>query len=166
MADLRNAYEELVARYKEYSCLGSVVGLLHWDMQAMMPPKGVKRRTEQLTLLSGMMHKKLTSDRIGELLDMLKAGHNTLSEEKRANVREMDRDYKKATKIPLELVEKMAREQAMGHEVWVKAREAADFGIFAPNLERMVKLAAEQAEYLGYGGTSGRKDRHAAGRAD
>ena len=127
-------------------------GLLHWDMQAMMPPKGVERRTEQLTLLSGMMHKKLTSDRIGELLDMLKAGHNTLSEEERANVREMDRDYKKATKIPLELVEEMAREQAMGHEVWVKAREAADFGIFAPNLERMVKLAAEQAEYLGYGG--------------
>jgi carboxypeptidase Taq len=150
MSDSFKDYEELIAKYKEYSVLGSVTGLLHWDMQAMMPHKGIERRTDQLSLLSGMMHKMLTSEQIGELLDKLDSSSNTLTEEMRANVREIRHDYQKATKIPVELVEEMSREQSLCHEVWVKAREAADFQLFAPNLEKVVKLVAKMAEYLGY----------------
>ena len=121
MSNTFKHYEDLVAKYKESSILGSITGLLHWDMQAMMPPKGAEWRTEQITALSGLVHKKLTDPQIGELLEKVKARADSLSEQQRANVREMDHDYQRATRIPQELVEEMAREQSLAHEIWVKA---------------------------------------------
>jgi carboxypeptidase Taq len=50
-------------------------------------------------------------------------------------------------------VEDLSRQQSLGHEAWVKAREAANFGMFAPHLEILVRLTAEVAEHLGYADT-------------
>jgi carboxypeptidase Taq len=143
-------YNELVSKYKEYSVLGSVTGLLHWDMQTIMPPKGGERRADQIALLSGIMHSKLTSPRVGELVQQLESANGELTDLQHANVREMARDYRMATRIPQELVEELSRQRSLAHEAWVNAREKADFSMFAPNLEILVKLTAEMANHLGY----------------
>ena len=143
-------YEELTAKYKEYYVLATVNGLLEWDMHSIMPSKGLEWRSEQLAQLSGLMHHKLTSSRIGELLDKLPSDCGDLSDEQKANVREIRRDYVKATKLPVELVEEMSREHSACNEIWIKARQAGDYSMFAPSLERVVKLASRMAEYLGY----------------
>jgi carboxypeptidase Taq len=150
MSTVFTHYDELLSKYADYSVLGTIAELLHWDMQTIMPPKGANKRADQLALVSGMMHSRLTSPHIGELLASIEAYSSELSPEQRANVREIGRDYARATKIPLRLVEELSRHQSACHEAWVKAREAADFGQFAPYLETMVRLTAEQAEYLGY----------------
>ena len=150
MTNTHSVYEELVTKYKEYSVLGSVTGLLHWDMQTIMPPRGSEQRANQLALLSGIMHSKLTSPRIGELVDQLLSHADGLTEEQRANVREIGRDYDLATKIPQQLVEELSRQRSLAHEAWVNAREAANFAMFAPHLETLVRLTAEMAEHLGY----------------
>ncbi len=150
MPDSQAAYHELVNRYKEYSALGSVTGLLQWDMQTIMPPKGSERRADQLALLSGIMHSKLTSPRVGELLEQLQSANGDLTDVQRANVREMGRDYRMAVEIPQELVEELSRQRSLAHEAWVAAREAADFAMFAPHLETLVKLTADMANHLGY----------------
>ena len=144
MSDPQTTYQELISKYKEYSVLGSISGLLHWDMQTVMPPKGNERRADQLSLLSGIMHSRLTSPRIGELIDRLQSSDG-LTAEQSANLREIARDYRKATRIPQELVEELSRQQSLAHESWVKAREAADFAMFAPHLEILVRLTAEMA---------------------
>lgn len=149
MSDSQSTYQELVGKYREYSTLGSISGLLQWDMQTIMPPKGNERRADQLALLSGIMHSRLTSPRIGELVERLRS-QNGLTEEQRGNVREIARDYDKAARIPQELVEELSRQQSLAHEAWVKAREAADFATFAPHLEILVRLTAQMADYLGY----------------
>jgi carboxypeptidase Taq len=149
MSDSQADYQELVGRYKEYTTLSSVTGLLHWDMQTVMPPKGNERRADQIALLSGIMHTRLTSPRIGELVEQL-LSKDGLADEQQANVREMARDYHKATRIPQELVEELSRQQSLAHEAWVHAREAANFAFFAPHLERLVRLTAQMAEHLGY----------------
>ena len=150
MLTTMSAYDELVSRCKECSLIGSVTGLLHWDMQTMMPPKGGARRGEQLALLSGLAHSRLVDPRVGELIEFLGARVGELDEDQQANVREIGRDYQRATRIPQELVEEISRHQSHCHEVWVKARSTGDFDMFAPDLEKMVQLMAREAECLGY----------------
>ncbi|MBI5058260.1 carboxypeptidase M32 [candidate division KSB1 bacterium] len=150
MADALHLYDELVTRYKEYAVLSSVTGVLHWDMQVMMSPKGAERRANQMALLSGIMHDRLTAPRIGELVERLSVSPNGLSDAQQANLREIGRDYRLATKVPKELVEEMSRQQSVSHEVWAKAREVGDFPMFAPHLEKLVALSKQKAEYLGY----------------
>lgn len=146
----QTAYKELIQKYTDYTTLGSVSGLLNWDMQTMMPPKGSELRGNQLALLSGILHDWITAPRIGELLAGIEAGQEQLNAEQRVNYAEILRDYRKATKVPKELVEEITRHQSVCHNIWVEARAAADFGRFAPHLEKMVALMAQQAECLGY----------------
>lgn len=150
MTNVQTNYDELLAKYADYSILGSVAELLHWDMQTIMPPDGGTKRADQLALISGNMHSRLTSPRIGELLAFLEARSGELNPDQQANVREIGRDYYRATKIPQRLVEDLSRHQSICHEAWVKARETGDFVQYVPFLETMVRLTAEQAEYLGY----------------
>ena len=150
MNDVRALYSELISKYTECSVLGSVTGLLHWDMQTVMPPKGGELRGNQLAILSGIVHRRITDPRIGELLTELEAHSGELDSDQQACVREIRRDQKKAVKIPQELVEEISRHSSICHETWVKARNAADFEMFAPSLEKMLGLVRQQAEYLGY----------------
>ncbi|MBU0690496.1 carboxypeptidase M32 [bacterium] len=150
MMDTRTAYEALIKEYKAVSTLGSIEGLLHWDLQTMMPRKGAVIRADQMAIISGLAHQKLTSDKVRDLLGTLNTAENTLSDEERANLREIDRDFTRATKLPQELVEELTRQRSKCHNVWEAAREAGDFSKFAPDLEKLVDLTKQQAECLGY----------------
>jgi len=153
MKDVQSLYQELISKYKECSVLGSVTGLLHWDMQTVMPPKGTELRGEQLAALSGIVHSRITAPRMDELLTELEAHRGELDSDQQACMREIRRDQKRAVRIPQELVEEISRHSSACHEVWVKARANADFSSFAPYLEKMISLMRRQAEYLGYAGT-------------
>ena len=48
MPDSKTDYQELISKYREYSILSTVSGLLQWDQQTIMPHKGSARRADQL----------------------------------------------------------------------------------------------------------------------
>jgi len=146
-------YDKLIAQYREYVILNTVGGLLQWDMQTYMPPKGNAVRSEELALVSGIAHARISDPQVGDLIAGLEARPGELNEEQTANLREIARDYAKATRIPKSLVEELNRQQSVCHEVWVKAREKASFPDFAPHLEKIVELSMQQAECLGYEAT-------------
>jgi carboxypeptidase Taq len=152
-SDLKKTYQELENEFKGYTTLSGIAGVLSWDMQVNMPPKGAGKRANQLAMVSGLAHEKLTSRKIGDMLEKLKSANGELSDAEKANVREMSRDYDRATKVPQELVEEISRQQSLTHEVWARAREKADFGMFAPELEKLVELTKKLAEAYGYQGT-------------
>lgn len=152
-ADIRKSYAELTKTFKDYSTLSGIEGLLHWDMQVNMPPKGAEKRANQLAMISGLAHEKLTSAHVGELIEQCQSANGALNEAEKANVREMARDYHRATKVPQELVEELSRQRSMTHDVWGRAREKADFSMFAPELEKLVELTKKYAEAQGYEGT-------------
>ncbi len=151
--DIKKTYTELEDEFKQYSTLSGIAGVLGWDMQVNMPPKGAEKRANQLAMISGLAHERLTSPRIGEMLAALKGANGELGEAEKANIREMSRDYDRATKVPQELVEELSRQESLAHEVWVRAREKADFGMFAPELEKLVALTKRLADAYGYQGT-------------
>jgi carboxypeptidase Taq len=134
----------------EIADVGSAISLLRWDQEVNMPKKAGPGRGQQLATLSGLHHRMLTSAAIGELLDRLEDEGATLPEDDRKLVSETRYDYERSRKLPEEFVETFAAEQSKAYEVWVEARKASNFGMFRPNLARLVALLRQKAEYLGY----------------
>ncbi len=133
-----------------------IAALLGWDQETGMPPKGVEGRSEQLALLQGVLHDKMTDNEIGELLEQLGAseelpgGSEELNDMQRGMVREYFREYNRVKKIPRRLVQELAVATSKAQAVWVQARQAKEFSLFQPHLENIVKLTRDSAEALGY----------------
>jgi carboxypeptidase Taq len=147
------AYDELRSRSRRRALLGSCASLLSWDEQAYMPRGGAGHRAEQLALLAGLHHEQATDPRIGELLGAVEETELVADSEsaEAVNVREWRHDFDRATKLPRDLVEELARATSLGQQVWVEAKQARDFGRFRGALETILSLKQREAACLGKG---------------
>jgi carboxypeptidase Taq len=136
----------------EVSDLDRAAAVLAWDQETYMPPGGIASRADQLTTLRRVAHVRFTADDVGGLLDELdgEVGGLPFDSDDASLVRVTRRDYDDARKLPSELVAEIARAGATARPVWQKAREDADFKLFAPYLEKNVELNRRVADALGY----------------
>jgi len=141
---------------RELYLLNRTQAVVSWDQETQMPDAANEERAEQLALLEGIMHQKLTSPEVGRLLSALGAeegrpeGKGDFAVEDKAFVREMYRNYSRASKLPESLVTEMARQTGLAHTSWVNARKNADFSLFEGNLEKIIELNREKADKIGY----------------
>ena len=147
---MKTPYAFLLAELREIGLLSSVSSLLHWDEQTQMPEKGAGHRAEQASLIAKMVHARLTSPRIGELLDASTDVAHDGESDQAVNVRETRRSYDRARKIPAALVEELARTGVLGQHAWVDARKKNDYPAFRPWLEKIVSLKRQEADCVGY----------------
>ncbi|MFB6088285.1 MAG: carboxypeptidase M32 [Candidatus Aenigmatarchaeota archaeon] len=139
-------YQKLITKIKKISNLGYANSILSWDQQVMMPEGGIEARSSQRSFLSGLTHELLIEDELGELLEKL--NKKNLDEEEKAVVREIDRDYKRARKIPTELTEKISKQTSTTVDFWKKARQNNNFSSFAPHLKKVIELKRKYANYI------------------
>ncbi|HVY62418.1 MAG TPA: carboxypeptidase M32 [Planctomycetota bacterium] len=147
---MNETYSRLISSYKEIQTLAAVGGLLNWDQETYMPPKGAAARAEMIALTSGVAHDKLVAPEIGDLLGKLEGDGAGLGEGEKANVREIKRAYEREVKIPAEIVRELARTTSLAQEHWVKARKESRFDEFAPWLETIVGLKRKVCEAVGW----------------
>lgn len=155
MGDAKQAYDALIAEVKQIALLGSCASVLGWDEQTYMPKGGVQHRSEQLALLAGMTHERFTSSQIGAWLADVEGSDlvsDSLSVEA-VNVREIRKGYDRATKLPKDLVQELARMTTIGQQAWAEARSKSDFAQFQPHLEKIVDLKKKEAAALDIGKT-------------
>ena len=155
MPHTANAYEALVKELREIGLLGSIGSLLHWDEQTQMPPGGAAHRAEQVSLLAKLVHERVTSPRVGDLLD---AAADDPRDDAVANVREARRTYDRAKKLPPALVEELARTGVLGQQAWAEARKNNDYPAFRPWLEKTIALKRQEADCVGFAASGGRYD--------
>jgi carboxypeptidase Taq len=121
-----------------------------------MPAEAVGERSEQLELLSGLIHDRLTGREMGELLsdagagEASPAGPEGLPQLERAFLRELYRSFRRASRLPRRLVTELAKQTAIGQARWAEARKAADFRLFSPQLQIILALVKESASCLGW----------------
>src|SRR5579863_7726279 len=153
MTSSADLYAELLDEWRKATLLASAASLLSWDEQTNLPPGGAAHRAEQLSLLAGMVHERLTAPRVGELIAELEQSGDLGESDgpHRANVREARRRYDRATRLPLRLVEEISRVTSLAQQHWVDARKNSRFETFRPWLERIVGLKREEAAALGHG---------------
>jgi len=137
-------------RIGEVRDLGAASAVLGWDQQVNMPPGGAQGRAYALATLSKLSHQKAVSDDMGETIEKAEAEAAQLdpdSDDARL-VQKAKRDYLKDRKVPNEWVGEFTHVTTLGYQVWEKAREASDFDQFKPELEKIIALRRQYAEFF------------------
>lgn len=138
----------------DYHLLSGVDALLGWDQETYMPAKGLENRGEQLAMIEGLAHDRLTDPAVPEALAALGStdgnpmGDPSLPEEDRRYLRCFRRAWARAAKLPGDFVRERARAVSASQAAWIGARAADDFPAFEPHLARMVDFAKREAAYL------------------
>ncbi|UCC57905.1 MAG: carboxypeptidase M32 [Candidatus Bathyarchaeum sp.] len=145
-----SSYKKLLAKMKNIVTLQSAAAILHWDMETMMPPRGIKLRSLQLAMLSRIGHKMSTDPEIGRLLEETNKHpeYSRLNPVQKRNLYLIKKHYNEQTKLPEELVAETSKQQAITIDTWKKAKAAKNFPKFKPELEKLFSLKRKAAEIL------------------
>lgn len=143
-------YKRLLEKAKEITILQSAESIINWDMETMMPPKGIDLRSQQLAMLSIVEHKMSTDTEIGRLLEQITRykEYEKLDEIQKRNIYLIQKRYDEQTKLPEKLVAEIAKQQALTNNIWKKAKVAKNYEMFRPELEKLVELEKKAAEIL------------------
>ena len=145
-----SSYKKLMEKTKNLVTIHSAAAILHWDMETMMPPRGIKMRSLQLAMLSRIGHKMGTAPEIGRLLEETKKHpeYGKLEPVHKRNLYLIQKSYDEQTKLPEELVVETSKQEAITIDTWKKAKAAKNFVQFKPELEKLFNLKKEAAEIL------------------
>jgi carboxypeptidase Taq len=146
------AYEDFQQHIAVLSDILNTLNILKWDSRTQMPPGGSETRGYQLATLSRLARDHFVSDKTARLLDSAEAevaGDNPDSYRVRA-VRQAREYYEISRRIPADLLSRKATLAPVSEQVWHDAKKNNDFASFAPYLQKMLDLAQELAEAIGY----------------
>lgn len=143
-----NAFDELMAFQRETQALGQIAGRLGWDQETMMPRGAAPQRGEEMAAIEAVLHARRSDPRVAEWLDKAEAP----DEAGAAHLREIQRGYERAVKVPADLAKKIAQVTSEAQGKWAAARADEDVAAFLPVLEEVVALKREEGQALAAGG--------------
>ena len=148
--NLNSQYKQLLEKTEDLMVLQTAEGLIHWDMETMMPPGAVEQRSMQLSLLTRISHQMSTDPKIGKLLTSIQANplYESMEQAEKRNVYLIKKSYREQTSLPEKLVAAIAKQEAVAVNVWKKAKAQKNFALFKPDLQKTVDLTLEAAEIL------------------
>jgi len=139
----------LTTQRQAYSFL-SAVALMYWDLQTIMPPKGVSSRSQVLGTLQGEIFRLTTSDAYGAVMDTLAEAPEKLSAREKRMLELAQWSYNRNKKIPADAYEAFSVLTAQANHLWKGAKEKNDYASFSPHLQKIIDYARQFAEYWGY----------------
>ena len=150
-------WNKLGAYLKEIQILGSIQSALYWDQNTGMPKRGASWRSEQLTYIAKILHKRNSSEEFSDLIkaaqDEFRVGlEKSLSQEvfqsKKRNIELLIKEFNRQKNLDPKLVEALARAKSKGYESWQEAKRKSDFKIFLPVFNQLIKLRIEEAKQI------------------
>jgi carboxypeptidase Taq len=144
--------EQLKERLAQISDLRTAASILSWDQQVNMPPGSSKARAHHLATVETLAHSCFVDDETGQLIEdaATETAGLPYDSDDASLVRVSQREYEKLHRVPNSLVAERTRVSALAFNAWVQARAESDFSLFRPHLERVVELAIQFADALGY----------------
>ncbi|MFX1312830.1 MAG: carboxypeptidase M32, partial [Promethearchaeota archaeon] len=143
-----NAIKELREYFAEIMRLHYIQAVLGWDQEVNMRNyKSLEGRSKQVSLIEKLMHQRITSEKVGKLINEAEKLTN-LDEIESAMLREIKREYDLATKLPEKLVTEIAETSIKASGIWREAYSKSDFSIFREILIKTVELQKEKANKL------------------
>ena len=139
----QTAFSQLLDHVKKTTALEQVGGILGWDQETMMPPKGAEDRATQTAALAEVIHARATDPRVGDWLAEIDADQLDA-----ADARSLDliaKEYMRERQVPGSLAAELARLSSAGQTAWVAARKAGSFKDFAPMLTEILQAKRDYA---------------------
>jgi carboxypeptidase Taq len=137
---------------RELAVIQSCAAVIGWDQETYLPAAATEHRAAQLAWLSAHSHKLATSEAWRHALGTAEASKAGDDAKLSANLREMRREFDRATKLPVELVARASAVSSLAKHAWADARKNADFSAFVPHLQKLLEIAREKADLWGYTG--------------
>lgn len=146
---MSETFEKLKAYLDKMQQHNQVVTLLYWDMRTGAPKLGFEGHTKALTYFSTEHFAMATSEELEQMLTQLSAPEefDQLDDQWKFVVKRMKRSMDKDKRIPKDFYEEFVKAQAESGNAWEEAKNASDFSIFAPHLEKMIAMTKEMAGY-------------------
>ena len=145
--ELNNALEKLAELQKKLYAYHTAAAALHLDGDTVAPKGTAEGRGVALGVLAGERHKLFSAPEVGELLDFLWDKKDELDRSVRRQTEELRRSYAQLTRIPADEYMEYAMLTNEASDVWHRAKEASDFELFRPVLERLVAFNLKLAGY-------------------
>lgn len=146
MTRMTPAYDELARSCTRLHHFQHLHDVAYWDQATMMPASGNEARAAALAEVSALTHALRIDPARGALIEAAQA--EPLDDFQRANLREIRRDWLRATALPDELVRRRALATARCEHAWRTQRPANDWKGFLPNLREVVEVTREEARRL------------------
>jgi carboxypeptidase Taq len=141
-------YDEYERQMQRIADIRYAAGVLQWDQETYLPPKGAHYRGQQLSTLSELAHEAFSREELGNLMKELLAG-NELDGGQRRNLELSLEDYEKNKKYSASLVRRLSDATNKSFHSWIEARRRNDFSVFEKDLAALVELKKEEASILG-----------------
>ena len=145
--ELNEALARLAELQKKLYAYQAADSALYLDGTTVAPKDTAEGRGVALGILAGERHRLFSAPETGELLDFLWERGAELDQLRRRQVEELRRSYAQLTRIPAEEYMEYAMLTNEAGDVWHRAKEAGDFELFRPLLE---KLVAFNIRFAGY----------------
>ena len=144
---LDDAREKLMALQHKMAAYEHAMGIIYYDGCTTAPSGTADNRAATMSILSEEIYRQSTSDETIELLEFLDANRDDLSSDEQRMVYLLLKDIREMQKIPMD--EYIAYQELMvkADDVWHKAKEASDFDMFCPYLEKLFAYQKKFAEY-------------------
>ena len=140
------ACDALEALHRRLHHLGHLAAIAGWDQATMMPPGGNEARAAALAELAGLTHRLRTDPSLRDTLE--RARDEDLDDDRRANLREIEREWRLANALPAELVERRQLATSRCEHAWRTQRPANDWGGFLENFREVLAVSREEAARL------------------
>jgi carboxypeptidase Taq len=140
------AYDALSSTWTRLHRFGHLQSLAGWDQAANMPPKGNEARAAALAEMAALLHRLITDPALPGQLE--RAEQEPLDDTQRANLREMQREWRARNALPESLVQRQQMATSRCEHAWRSQRQANNWAGFLPNLKEVVAIAREEAQLL------------------
>ncbi len=144
----KNPYDTLTELSKRANTLEGISRLLNWDQETYMPKDAAPSRGEQLKLIAELTHAIKTGPEFEKALKAVKP--KTLTAKQQAALKVYKHDFMREKTLPSAFVQEFAHHISKAVISWQKARHAASFSQFLPDLKKSVELFKKKASYIGY----------------
>lgn len=145
--ELKEALARLAELQKKRYAYRAASSSLYLDATTTAPKGTAEGRGVALGVLAGEDHKLFSAPEVGDLLDFLWSRKDELEHCVRRQVEELRRSYAQLKRIPADEYMEYAILTNEADDVWHRAKEASDFELFRPVLE---KLVAFNIKFAGY----------------
>ncbi|MFW9835390.1 MAG: hypothetical protein ACFFEK_15425, partial [Candidatus Thorarchaeota archaeon] len=141
-------YEDLLKQTREWLQFQTGLAIVRWDLQTFMPPKGMKQRSEQLALMSKLLHRMATSKKVQRLVTKLEKNIDNLNPIQQREVELVDRMLKRRASIPEDLVSKESAQKTLATAAWKRAKETNHWKLFESELSTLLEISRKIADIM------------------
>ena len=145
--------EQLLKDFKEYlkkmRIYAHASNMFYWDLRTAAPRKSLESKLDAMSFFSTEIFRMNTSDEYGEMLEKLSQPENfaQLDTGMQTTIKRYYKEYQRFKRVPEEFYTEFVTATARSEKAWEDAKEAGDYSLFAPHLEKMITMTKQYVAY-------------------